>query len=370
MSLLEQRQRRMPVRQDSPVTVAQIDEFDDVLDVRSPAEFAIDHVPGAGSFPVLDNDERARVGTMYVQVSPFEARKLGAALVARNIARHIEAAFAAHPVTWRPLVYCWRGGKRSGAMTHVLRDIGWRAGQLEGGYQSYRRAVVADLATLPQQFTLRVICGPTGSGKSGLLAALREQGAQVLDLEGLARHRGSVLGALPGDPQPTQKMFDSLLWNTLRRLDSSRPVYVESESRKIGLVQLPTALLEHMRAAGCVRVEPPLEERVRFLVQEYQHCIANPDWLRARLGLLVELQPKIVMAHWMECIDRGAWDELVTDLLVRHYDPLYRRSMSRNFKAMEAAPVLRPPKLDIPGLAVSAGELLGSTQDRQDALAI
>ncbi len=357
------------MRQDSPVTVAQIEDFDDVLDVRSPAEFAIDHVPGAGSFPVLDNEERARVGTMYVQVSPFEARKLGAALVARNIARHIEAAFASHPATWRPLVYCWRGGKRSGAMAHVLRDIGWRAGQLEGGYMSYRRAVVADLAALPLRFTLRVVCGPTGSGKSSLLAALHAQGAQVLDLEGLARHRGSVLGALPGDPQPSQKMFDSLLWNALRHLDPARPVYVESESRKIGLVQLPTALLEHMRAAECVRIEPAIEERVRFLVQEYHHCIANPDWLRARLGQLVELQPKTVMAHWMECIDRGAWDELVTDLLVQHYDPLYRRSMSRNFKAMEAAPVLRPAALDAPGLSVAAAQLLGSAQVRQDALA-
>ena len=365
------------MRPDSIVTVAQIDDFDDVLDVRSPAEFALDHVPGAASFPVLDNEERARVGTMYVQESPFKARKLGAALVARNIARHIETAFAAHPATWRPLVYCWRGGKRSGAMAHVLRDIGWRAGQLEGGYQSYRRAVLADLAALPQRFALRVICGPTGSGKSSLLAALGEQGAQVLDLEGLARHRGSVLGALPGDPQPSQKMFDSLLWNALRHFDPARPVYVESESRKIGTVQLPTALLEHMRAAPCVRVEPPIGERVRFLVQEYHHCIANPDWLRARLGQLVELQPKDVMAHWMECIDRGAWDELVMDLLVRHYDPLYRRSMSHNFKTMEAAPVLSPATLDAPGLSAGAAQLLDQAQetaqdkqrDKQDVLA-
>ena len=154
------------------VTVAQLDAFDEVIDVRSPSEFALDHVPGAANCPVLDDEERARVGTLYKQVSPFDARKLGAALVSKNIARHLEEHFRGRDRGWRPLVYCWRGGKRSGAMAHVLREIGWDAATLEGGYRSYRREVMAQLEKLPARFRFRVVCGATGSGKSRLLEAL------------------------------------------------------------------------------------------------------------------------------------------------------------------------------------------------------
>ena len=355
------------MRHESTVSVAHIDDFDEIIDVRSPAEFALDHAPGAQNHPVLDNEERARVGMLYVQVSPFEARKLGAALVARNIALHVEATFASRPAGWRPLVYCWRGGKRSGAMAHVLREIGWRAATLEGGYQSYRRAVVADLESLPRGFQFHVICGPTGSGKSHLLAALAGQEAQTLDLEALARHRGSVLGGLPGDTQPSQKMFDSLLWDRLRRFNPERTVFVEAESRRIGSVQLPTGLLERMRSGRCARIEPAVDERVRFLIEEYRHHTANPGWLKSQLNLLAALQPRDVIAHWHECIDAGAWPELVKDLLVRHYDPLYRRSTARNYPDSDARLLLRPTALDAQTLAASARHLL--MQSEPDAVA-
>ncbi|MGH8675259.1 MAG: rhodanese-like domain-containing protein, partial [Burkholderiales bacterium] len=141
-------------------------EFDAVIDVRSPAEYADDHIPRALSCPVLDDAERAKVGTLYKQVSSFAAKRTGAALVARNVARHVETAFADRPSTWKPLVYCWRGGKRSGAMAHVLREIGWGAQTLEGGYKSYRRYVVEALAELPPRLRFRVVHGVTGSGKS------------------------------------------------------------------------------------------------------------------------------------------------------------------------------------------------------------
>ena len=198
-----------------PAEDATFRAFDTIVDTRSPAEFAEDHVPGAVSCPVLDNEERARVGTIYKQVSPFDAKKLGAALVAKNIAFHLENSFQGKPKTWKPLVYCWRGGKRSGAMAHVLREVGWDAKTLEGGYKAYRRYVVDSLAVLPEKFTFKVIHGVTGSGKSRLLRALAAAGAQVLDLEELAAHRGSVLGGLPERPQPSQKMFESLLLQKL-----------------------------------------------------------------------------------------------------------------------------------------------------------
>src|SRR5437762_4380792 len=163
-------------------------DFDAIIDARTPAEYALDHIPGAISAPVLDDSERAEVGTLYKRVSPFEAKKLGGALVAKNVARHVEVLFGGKDKTWKPLVYCWRGGKRSGAMAHILREIGWQARTLEGGYRAYRKYVLGELAKLPARVDFRVVHGPTGSGKSRLLGALREAGAQVLDLEELAAH--------------------------------------------------------------------------------------------------------------------------------------------------------------------------------------
>src|SRR5690349_168292 len=178
-------------------------DFDAVIDARTPAEYALDHIPGAVSAPVLDDSQRAEVGTLYKQVSPFEAKKLGAALIAQNVAHHIEQMFRGKDKNWRPLVYCWRGGKRSGAMAHILREVGWDASTLEGGYRAYRRWVVQQLEEIPSRFGFHVIHGPTGSGKSRFLAALERAGAQALDLEALAAHRGSVLGGLPQRPQPS-----------------------------------------------------------------------------------------------------------------------------------------------------------------------
>lgn len=344
------------------VTVAQLAEFDEVIDVRSPAEFAEDHVPGAINCPVLDNEERAAIGTMYKQVSPFDAKKRGAALVARNIARHIEERFAAHGRTWRPLVYCWRGGKRSGAMAHILSEIGWHAAQLEGGYRAYRREILAQLAALPNEYRYRVVCGATGSAKSRLLQALAAAGAQALDLEELASHRGSVLGNLPEQAQPAQKMFDSLVWDALRKFDPDRVVYVEAESRKIGQLQVPDALLARMRASPCVLIEAPLAERVAFLVQEYGHFLGDPQDLKAKLTCLAGLHSKDTLARWMSQVERAQWHAFVADLLENHYDPAYRRATLKNFEQLAQAQVLRPAKLDAAALAQLAAQLIAQEQ--------
>ena len=247
------------------VTVAQLTSFDEIIDVRSESEFADDHVPGAVNCPVLNDAQRAEVGTLYKQVSSFDAKKIGAALVSENIARHLRERFRDKPRDWRPLVYCWRGGGRSGALAHVLTQIGWRTGRLEGGYKGYRRAVIDDLETLPTQFSWRVVCGMTGTGKSRLLRALDAAGAQVLDLEALAAHRGSVLGNLPDAPQPPQKLFESRVWHALRGFDASRPVYVESESKKIGVLRVPDALIKAMWASETIVLEADVPIRVALL---------------------------------------------------------------------------------------------------------
>ena len=319
------------------VTVAQLSAFDEVIDTRSEGEFAADHVSGAVNCPVLSDEERARVGTIYKQRSPFEARKLGSALVSGNISRHLHGRFLDRPRSWRPLVYCWRGGQRSAAFAHVLSEVGWETGRLEGGYRAYRRAVLADLATLPAAFQWRVVCGLTGAGKSRLLRELGAAGAQVLDLEALAAHRGSLLGGLPDEPQPTQKLFESRLWSELKRLSPERPVFVEAESRRIGVLGVPESLIAAMWQAQCVALEAPVACRVGLLKQEYRHFIERPELLAAALDALVALHGHAAVEEWKERARAGDWDGLTASLLVQHYDPAYSRAIAKHYPALERA---------------------------------
>ncbi len=323
------------------VNVAQLPEFDEIVDVRSPSEFNLDHIPGAINCPVLDDAERARVGTVYAQDSPFTARKMGAALVARNIARHIESEFAAKPRKWRPLIYCWRGGQRSAAMTTVLRQIGWDARKLAGGYKAYRRHVVTEIDRRVPDFSLCVICGLTGSGKSALLRALHQHAAQVLDLEEMAAHRGSVLGTLPHGSQPGQKMFESRIWSALRSFSSSQVVYVEAESRRIGNLRVPEALIGAMREAPCIALDASTEVRVAILLREYAHFIRTPAKLFAKLDCLVELHGRGRIDRWKTLALAGNWDAFVRELLEDHYDPAYRKSTSANYPRLPQAVSLR-----------------------------
>jgi tRNA 2-selenouridine synthase len=317
----------------------QLDEFDTIIDARSESEFALDHIPGAINCPVLDDEERILVGTTYKQVGAFEAKKIGAPLVARNVARYIETLFADKPRDWKPLVYCWRGGNRSGSMAHILAKVGWPVIQLDGGYKAFRGYVNAALDN-PPALQFRVICGTTGSGKSRLLETLDAIGAQVLDLERLAAHRGSVLGNLPNEPQPSQKMFETRIWETLRRFDLARPVFVESESKKVGNLRVPDAVMERMRASPCISVVLSRPNRVRLLMEDYQHFCADPAALNTQLDHLVQLHGRARIDAWHDMATGGRLPELVDELLVQHYDPAYLRSIDRNFVQFAQADVL------------------------------
>jgi tRNA 2-selenouridine synthase len=317
---------------------ARLASFDAVIDARSPAEFAEDSLPGAVNWPVLDDDERHAVGFDYKQVSAFDARKRGAALVARRIAEHIETHLADKPRDWKPLVYCWRGGQRSGTLAWFLGQIGFRVSVLQGGYKAFRTHVREQLATLPLAFDYTVVAGRTGSGKTRLLQALRDEGAQVLDLEALAKHRGSVLGGLPHEPQPTQRAFDTAVWHALQAFDPARPVFVESESRKIGQLQVPEALLGRMRRdSRVVMVTMPDDARVELLLEEYGFFAQQLDRFCAHMDTLVELRGKDTVARWKALAREGRWGEVFTDLMHHHYDPLYLRSMQRNFAGVAGA---------------------------------
>ncbi|HSM98456.1 MAG TPA: tRNA 2-selenouridine(34) synthase MnmH [Gallionella sp.] len=317
--------------------LSQLGEFDEIIDVRTPAEFAEDHIPGAINCPVLSDEERITVGTLYKQVSPFEARKVGAAMIAKNIAHHLQTRFHAHPKSWRPLVYCWRGGQRSGAMSIILAQVGWAAHKLEGGYKTYRRDVLDRLEALPQRFAFRVVCGPTGSGKSHLLTALSDTGHQVLDLEMLARHRGSVLGRLPEQAQPSQKWFDSALLQAMQKLDPARPVYVEAESNKIGLITLPPALIAAMHAGACLLVETPLATRVAGLLEDYRHYVKNPGTFIEHLKPLYRFHGARQLEHWSSLIHAGDFATMVAELLTLHYDPSYFRATAKHYANLDKA---------------------------------
>ncbi|MBL8513364.1 MAG: tRNA 2-selenouridine(34) synthase MnmH [Betaproteobacteria bacterium] len=324
-----------------PLTHDDLRGFDTIIDVRSPSEYAEDHIPGAVSCPVLDDAERARIGTLHKQSSAFDAKKAGGALVARNIAKHLEANFADKPKHWTPLVYCWRGGMRSGAMTHVLRSVGWDAKQLTGGYKAWRAQVMADLDVLPSRFQYVVVCGRTGSGKSRFLETLSAAGFQVLDLELLGAHKGSILGDLPDTPQPAQKRYDSLIWSALSGFDPARPVFVEAESKRVGKLTVPATLMERMRASLCVEVETPESARVALLKEDYAHLIANKALLFEKLDGLVGLHSHEIIGQWKALAEAGQWDAFVAHMLHEHYDPAYHRSMFRNYSQARSATRLR-----------------------------
>jgi len=306
--------------------LASLAGFDAVIDVRSPGEFALDHAPGAVNLPVLSDAERAEVGTIYVQDSRFRARRVGAAYIARNVAHHLEAALVDRPGSFRPLVYCWRGGQRSNAMATILSQVGWRTALLAGGYRTWRRHVTARLydGELPHRLVL--IDGGTGTGKTEVLARLADRGVQVVDLEGLAVHRGSLFGALAGQPQPSQKLFESRLLEILDGLDPARPVVVEAESSKIGERMTPPALWQAMAQAGRFELTAAPEARARYLVRAYADISRDRAALDEALRRLPTPPGRKRLEVWGQLADAGAFEDLALALMELHYDPAYRRS--------------------------------------------
>lgn len=350
------------IRRTTDLSATARDGFTALIDVRSPSEFAEDHLPGAINLPVLDDAQRAEIGTEYVRGSKFEARRRGAAMVARNIAAHLEGALSDVGGGYRPLVYCWRGGQRSGAMVAVMDQVGWPVTVLEGGYRTWRRHVVASLYDQPLPHRLVLLDGPTGAGKTALLASLAAEGAQTLDLEALAGHRGSLFGATTGG-QPSQKAFESALHDALSRLDPSRPVVVEAESSRIGRRALPQSLWAAMKAAPTVRLDARLRDRVARILADYADIAADPEALNAALGRLPRHHAKTDLARWRDLVSAGETAALVEDLIAHHYDPAWRKQTLDHPR-----PLLAEVALDGPGPdhATAAARAIMKALDRHD----
>lgn len=323
-------------------SIQRLGEFDAVIDARSEDEFAQDHLPGAVNWPTLNNAERIQIGTLYQQVNAFEARKRGAAIAARNLSAHIEREVIDKPKDWKPLAYCWRGGQRSGALSLILSQIGFRVTLIEGGYKAFRASMLQDVDRIVTTLSFTVVCGPTGSGKTRLLQALSAQGAQVLDLEALANHRSSVLGAIPGLPQPSQKRFDSLIWDGLRQFDPGQPVFVESESKKVGNLSVPNTLVDAMRQSPCLNLQLSDSERVALLMEDYSHLVRDVDYFCNRLAVLIPLRGRATVDGWIALARSGQLPDVVQSLLTEHYDPAYLQSMQRNFARFSDSQIIAP----------------------------
>jgi len=339
--------------------------FDTLIDVRSPAEYAEDHIPGAINLPALSNAERIEVGTIYTQISPFAARKIGAAMVARNVAAHLEGPLAGHHGGWRPLVHCWRGGQRSGSFAGILQQIGWRADTIAGGYKTYRALVRAALYDDPLTHRLILLDGYTGTAKTALLPRLAALGAQVIDLEGMAEHRGSLLGGSAGGGaggsaggQPSQKAFESRLAAALAGCDPARPVIAEAESSKIGRITLPPSLWTALCAAPRVEITAPLPARAAYLAAAYADIAADPTRLVAQLDQLRVFRGHAAVDGWIALLAAQDLTGLATALMRDHYDPAYAKSRSQHSHGVIAA--LATDRLDPAALDSLARAILAA----------
>lgn len=340
------------------VRASDLHAFDTIIDARSPAEFALDHIPGAINCPVLDDEERRIVGTLYKQIGAFEARRVGGAMVAANLARHLGGLFSTRPADWKPLVYCWRGGLRSSSMVTWLRLVGWDAQQLAGGYKAYRHHVLELIDILSPQLDLRVICGATGSAKTRILHALAAQGEQVLDLEACASHKGSLLGGLPGVPQPSQKRFETLIGSMLESVDLTRPLFVEGESARIGRLSVPLPLLGKLRAAPCIELRATAQARLAFLLDDYAYLGDDASGLASQLGMLRQLHGAQAVERWQQWALERNLPPLFAELMALHYDPHYERSQARNFLAWTQRQSIATDDLSAQGVAKAAQEVL------------
>jgi tRNA 2-selenouridine synthase len=305
-------------------------KYDTIIDVRSPSEFEIDHIVGAINCPILYDDERQKVGTIYKQISSFKAKIIGSSLSAKNIAFHIEKEFLEKKGSWKPLIYCWRGGQRSKAFSIVLSEVGWRTYQLSGGYKEYRNDIIKYLDNIGMKLKIILISGKTGSAKTKILHSIRDQGAQILDLEGLARHKGSLLGAIPNLKQPSQKFFESLLFYEINKLNLKKNIFIEAESSKVGNVHIPKSIWSNMILSKRIEVVADVNTRAKFLIDDYHYMCKNPILIKPMIKGLKSRLSNNLIDSWEKLIDEKKWFELTKSFLENHYDSSYSSNTIKN----------------------------------------
>jgi tRNA 2-selenouridine synthase len=295
-----------------------------LIDVRSPAEYKHAHIPNALSLPLFNDDERARVGTAYKQVSPENALLKGLEFVGPKMAGFVKKA-----IRWAPerkvIVHCWRGGKRSGSMAWLLKFAGFDVLTIEGGYKHYRNFVLQQFDN--QQVKIIILGGKTGSGKTAILKELEKQGEQIIDLEGIAHHKGSAFGWIGESEQPTTEQFENNLYDVLRKIDVTKRVWVENESHSVGSVYIPNGFWNQMKKAPLIHIEVPFEARVKHLVEGYTHT-SKEDLVLSFQKISKKLGYDIVKKA-IEFVENGDYESAAA-IALKYYDKAYVFNLDTN----------------------------------------
>lgn len=314
-----------------------------LIDARSPSEYAHAHIPGAFNIPLLNDEQRKLIGIIYKNEGRQKAVLEGFRVAGPDFHKKAEEALqllerSGHT---RTHIYCWRGGMRSEILQWILRLSGISAEKIASGYKSYRNTV---LSHFTRQYDLRVLGGKTGSGKTSFLNHIEEQGHQVIDLEALANHKGSAFGGLGTDGQPSNEMFENLIFEKLRLLDISRPVWVENESRSIGRAMIPQHFYEQMRAAKVIEIDPGYDHRFKRIKKEYGGF--STDLLAESTGRIRKRLGPNNMKTALEFLSDGKFDEWLR-IILAYYDKLYEHSSS--LRATDSVTKVPIDADDIPG---------------------
>ncbi|XP_033737714.1 tRNA 2-selenouridine synthase-like isoform X2 [Pecten maximus] len=295
----------------------------DVIDIRSKEMYQRNHIPGAINIPLV-NDIVGKKQNSDWKNNHYVTTKSTDNSLMKYFTRKKSPEFC-------PLVYCETGRWASEIGVHIATEAGLDVLYLlKNGYLSYTKQVLKDLQTLPLQFTFKVISGFAGTGKTFLLTKLAERGHQVLDLECLAKHKGSMLGLWYGETQPCKDKWLSLLRNTLTKFDPSKPVWVESESQRIGTLGIPPVLFEQICKGDRFKIVLPTEERIKWSLQDYPYWLEDKDALMNIVWKLEKYCGKEKVNYWISLIESERWEEFVHHLLIEHYDPTYERSQNKN----------------------------------------